>query len=139
MPSERTEKSLFKSESNGNFITGAQYIAEIMVMREAEKEQVKLSQHFWSSNPWKQKLQSQVTKCYQLLKTFSEKAIINAIQKNKWLYSLRSNKAKELIQIEQTKLDKSKAILDKAEGVKKGATTTNIQQTTKKNRLSKLK
>jgi hypothetical protein len=57
---------------------------------------------------WQKKFQSQVTKAYQLLKKYEDKAIINALNsyRGKFIYSLRVKTLEKLIQKEQSGLDK---------------------------------
>ena len=62
----------------------------------------------WNTDKWKKKFQSQVTKAYQLLKKYSDKAIINALNsyKGKKIYSLRVKFLEPIINDEQVRLNK---------------------------------
>ena len=99
----------YKHKTTGQACNSAQYIAEIVCLREAEKENVGRPAHaLWNTDKWKKKYKSQVTKAYQLLKKYSDKAIINALnsQRGKRIYSLRVKNLEYLIKDAQKSLDK---------------------------------
>lgn len=99
----------YRHKTTGQSCNAAQYIAETVCLREAEKENVgRPAYALWNTEKWKKKFQSQVTKAYQLLKKYHEKAIINALSSNKGktIYSLRVKFLEDLIKQEQVKLDK---------------------------------
>ena len=99
----------YKHKTTGQPCNAAQYIAEMVCLREAEKQNVgKPAYALWNTEKWKKKFQSQVTRAYQLLKKYHEKAIINALNswKGKNIYSLRVKFLEDLIQKEQVQLDK---------------------------------
>ncbi len=98
----------YRHKTTGQCCNAAQYIAEMVCLREAEKENVgRPAYALWNTEKWKKKFQSQVTKAYQLLKKFNEKAIINALnsRKGKNIYSLRVKFLPDLISKEQSELD----------------------------------
>ena len=99
----------YKHKTTGQECNAAQYIAELVCLREAEKENVgRPAYALWNTKKWQKKFQSQVTKAYQLLKKYQDKAIINALNsyQGKFIYSLRVKKLEKLIQKEQNSLDK---------------------------------
>ena len=99
----------YRHKTTGQVCNAAQYIAEMVCLREAEKQNVgRPAYALWNTEKWKKKFQSQVTKAYQLLKKFSEKAIINALNsfKGRNIYSLRVKFLPDLIGKEQATLDK---------------------------------
>ena len=99
----------YKHKTTGQPCNSAQYIAEIVCLREAEKENVgRPAYALWNTEKWKKKYQSQVTKAYQLLKKYSDKAIINALNspRGKSIYSLRVKNLEYLIKDAQKSLDK---------------------------------
>ena len=99
----------YKHKTTGQPCNAAQYIAEMVCLREAEKQNVGRPAHaLWNTQKWQKKFQSQVTKAYQLLKKYEDKAIINALNsyQGKFIYSLRVKTLEKLIQKEQGKLDK---------------------------------
>jgi len=98
----------YKHKTTGQECNAAQYIAEMVCLREAEKQRVgRPAYALWNTETWQKKFKSQVTKAYSLLKEYSEKAIINALNsyKGKNIYSLRVRFIEAIIKIEQRKLD----------------------------------
>jgi hypothetical protein len=99
----------YKHKTTGQACNAAQYIAEMVCLREAEKERVgRPAYALWNTETWQKKFKSQVTKAYGLLKKYSDKAIINALNsyKGKNIYSLRVKFLEPIIQNEQKALDK---------------------------------
>ena len=99
----------YKHKTTGQACNAAQYIAEMVCLREAEKERVgRPAYALWNTETWQKKFKSQVTKAYSLLKKYSDKAIINALNsyKGKNIYSLRVKFLEPIIQNEQKALDK---------------------------------
>ena len=99
----------YKHKTTGQPCNAAQYIAEMVCLREAEKQNVgRPAYALWNTEKWKKKFQSQVTKAYQLLKKYHEKAIINALvsYRGKTIYSLRVKFLEGLIKKEQKQLEK---------------------------------
>ena len=99
----------YKHKTTGQECNAAQYIAEMVCLREAEKQRVgRPAYALWNTDKWQKKFKSQVTKAYGLLKKYSDKAIINALNsyKGKNIYSLRVKFLEPIIKAEQKKLDK---------------------------------
>ena len=99
----------YKHKTTGQPCNAAQYIAEMVCLREAEKQNVgRPAYALWNTDKWKKKFQSQVTKAYQLLKKYHEKAIISALISHggKTVYSLRVKFLEGLIKKEQKRLEK---------------------------------
>ncbi len=99
----------YKHKINGKPCNAAQYIAEMVCLRKAEKERTgRQGDDFWNTPKWKKEFQSQVTKAYGLLKKYSDKAIIAALNSyaGKSIFSLRVKSLDKLIKKEQFKLDK---------------------------------
>tara|TARA_R110000824_G_scaffold234013_1_gene422475 strand:- start:404 stop:763 length:360 start_codon:yes stop_codon:yes gene_type:complete len=114
----------------------------MVCLREAEKENVgKPAYALWNTDKWKKKFQSQVTKGYQLLKKFEEKAIINALNsyRGKSIYSLRVKFLPDLIKKEQAKLEIINSREIKEIAYKDTTLSTNKKPFGKKSALSKLK
>ena len=64
----------YKHKTTGQPCNSAQYIAEIVCLREAEKANVgRPAYALWNTEKWKKKYQSQVTKAYQLLNSLRVK------------------------------------------------------------------
>jgi len=92
MPENPTEKSRYKSPSSGDYITCAQYVAEVMCARMAEKENVGSQAHkFWNLPKWQKHYQHQVVLANRLVKKYPEAAIVKAINSPECrrMYSLR--------------------------------------------------
>ena len=101
MPENPTDKSRYKSPSSGDYITCAQYVAEVMCSRMAEKENVGSQAHkFWNLPKWKKHYQYQVVLANRLVKKYPEAAIVKAINSPecKRMYSLRFPPLESIIQ-----------------------------------------
>ena len=99
----------YKHKTTGQECNAAQYIAEMVCLREAEKHRVgRPAYALWNTDKWQKNFKSQVTQAYGLLKKYSDKAIINALNsyKGKNIYSLRVKFLEPIIKAEQKKLDK---------------------------------
>tara|TARA_Y100001938_G_scaffold145253_1_gene221524 strand:- start:160 stop:519 length:360 start_codon:yes stop_codon:yes gene_type:complete len=84
----------------------------MVCLREAEKQRVgRPAYALWNTDKWQKKFKSQVTKAYTLLKKYSDKAIINALNsyKGKNIYSLRVKFLEPIIKKEQESIDKLEA------------------------------
>lgn len=116
MPKQQTEKSRYPSRySPGKFVSAAQYITEFICEAKARKEQTSLPIRFWELPDWKKYYQFQVTICNRLLKQFKAAAILAALKnpKAKYIYSLQAPFLKNLIKMEQDKLDKEVKVIIK--------------------------
>jgi methionine salvage enolase-phosphatase E1 len=91
--------------SNNKEVSAAQYITEIICEHLAKKDKKDLHYKFWTNPIWTKFYKSQIFSAHKLLKQYSAKAIIAALQtpKGVYIYSLR---APHLIQIieEQQKI-----------------------------------
>lgn len=120
MTEERTDLSRYKSPSTGDYCTGAQYIAEMMCQRMAEKDnEGSLAYKFWNTKKWQKTYQLQVIAANRLVEKYEERAIIAALKSRRGLkiYSLRFPALKAMIE-EQVgilkKQDKEKPVIDHA-------------------------
>ena len=132
----------YKHKTTGQACNAAQYIAEMVCLREAEKERVgRPAYALWNTETWQKKFKSQVTKAYSLLKKYSDKAIINALNsyKGKNIYSLRVSFLEPIIKAEQKKLDKIDSREIKEVEYKDNTLSPNVRPFGKKSRLSRLK
>ena len=105
-------KKNYKHKTTGQECNAAQYIAEMVCLREAEKQRIgRPAYALWNTDKWQKKFKSQVTKAYGLLKKYSDKAIINALnsQRGKNIYSLRVKFLEPIIKKEQEAIDKLEA------------------------------
>jgi hypothetical protein len=98
MTLRRSKVSRFKSPSTGEYCTIAQYIAEILVQRKAEKENKgSLSYKFWNKTQ-KSAYTRQVQAVSKLIKEFGEKKVYDyIININKRVYSAQPKWVKEEI------------------------------------------
>lgn len=97
---KRTEKSRYKHESTGDHCTCAAYVAEIMCKRNAEnKNQGSLPFKFWNKKPWNWTFTRQVTKAHELIKKYSEQALVKAIHSPEFkrIFSLNHPSADTII------------------------------------------
>lgn len=72
-----------KSNYTDRNITPAQYLAEFICERQAQKQKVSLFNHFWNSEAWKKTFQHQVVIANRLLKSYTLVEIINVLNSYK--------------------------------------------------------
>jgi hypothetical protein len=90
MTQEKKLQKVFKSPSSGVLCNVAQYIAEVMCLRKAERENKgSLSFKFWNGSHKKQ-YQSQIVAVNRLIKEFGQDVLLAFInsEKGKRIYSL---------------------------------------------------
>jgi hypothetical protein len=100
MVKKRSNTSKYQSPSTGEFCTCAQYIAEIMCTRMAQKDnQGTQAYKFWNTDKWKKVYQYQVVLANRLIKKYSEKSVSQAINSNELrrAYSLRHPKVDDVV------------------------------------------
>lgn len=110
MSKKRTDKSNYKSPSTGEYCTAAQYIAEIVCQRQAEKDNVGTPAYkFWNTEKWKKSYTHQIILANRLVKKYDERAIVKALKsaRGKSIYSLRFPGLEDLIKKEQETLKRS--------------------------------
>tara|TARA_B100002019_G_scaffold159141_1_gene137074 strand:- start:8317 stop:8769 length:453 start_codon:yes stop_codon:yes gene_type:complete len=113
MVKERSDRSKYTSPSTGEFCTCAQYVAELMCTRMAQrKNQGTQAYKFWNTDKWKKIYQFQVILANRLISKYSELALVKAVQSRELsrAYSLRHPKVNEVVRKHdiQVKLDASK-------------------------------
>ncbi len=131
----------YVSISTGESCTAAQLIAEMMVLRRASKQKVKLTGHFWKQEPWRKYYGEQVIAANALLKIFAPQAIFKALKRKEcsWQYSLRTNGLSDIIKEEQTKFEAEQVNLQRSsEREFNTATTTELPSFGKASLRSKL-
>jgi hypothetical protein len=92
MPENPTDNSRYKSPSTGDYCTCAQYVAEIVCSRVAEKENIGTQAHkFWNTAKWRKMYQYQVVLANRLIKKYPEAAVVKAVHSPECrrMYSLR--------------------------------------------------
>jgi hypothetical protein len=104
-----TDKRRYKSPSGGDYVTCAQYVAEAVCTRMAEKENIgSQSYKFWNTPKWKKVFQYQVVLAHRLLRKYPEAAVVRAVHSPecKRMYSLRYPLLEKVIQKYQAIIDK---------------------------------
>ncbi len=112
MKRKRTEKSKYKHESTGDYCTCAAYVAEIMCRRNAEnKNEGSLPYKFWNRKPWNWTFRRQLYAANNLIKDFSEEAVVKAINSEEFrgIFSLNHPKVIGVIRKYQLLLDEEKS------------------------------
>jgi len=86
--------------SNGKTVSAAQYITELICENKARKDRLDLHYRFWVSKKWEAYYRNQIASAHKLLKTYGDKAIINAIRDKEAekIYSLRAPHLPAIIQ-----------------------------------------
>ena len=90
MTQEKKQEKVFKSPSSGVMCSVAQYIAEVMCLRKAEKENKgNLPLKFWNTEKRKKSYQSQIVATQRLISEFGEEIILAFINSDdgKKIYS----------------------------------------------------
>jgi hypothetical protein len=133
-----TSKKKYPSRySNGKEIAAAQYLAEMMCERMAQKNRKELPQRFWNQPEWKKSYRSQLLAAQGLLKIYDESVVIRAVKNLKGIYSLRAPSLDDAIKEEKKKAEANK---DKKANVKRVDTKAKPRQhRTRKTQLGKLK
>ena len=113
MAKERSDRSKYTSPSTGEFCTCAQYVAELMCTRMAQrKNQGTQAYKFWNTDKWKKIYQFQVILANRLISKYSEIALVKAVQSRELsrAYSLRHPKVNDVVRKHdvQAKLDASR-------------------------------
>ena len=101
MTKNRTDKSKYMSPSTGEYCTCAQYLAEVMCTRMAQKENEGTQAYkFWNTNKWKKTYSYQVILANRLANKYRCAAIVKAINSKelKHVYSLGYPNLEQVIQ-----------------------------------------
>jgi hypothetical protein len=114
MAKQQTEKSRFPSRYGGedNFVTGTQYIIELICEKKAKLDNRNLPLKFWTHPDWAAFYKRWLRQVAKLLKEFDEKAIIAALKSKKsgMRWSLHTEFMLNLIREEQGVLDNKKDV-----------------------------
>lgn len=89
--------------SNGKKVSDAQYITELICEHKARRDRKDLHYRFWLNKEWEKFFRSQIASAHKLLKQYSAKAIVAALNnpKTRNTYSLRSKYLVPIIQSEE--------------------------------------
>jgi hypothetical protein len=99
-------KTTFTSRYTDKPITAAQYLAERICERIAQREKTDLPFKFWNQTKWKRTFLYQVQIANGLLKIYRPEAIIIALRKTPKIYSLNAQFLDPLIRVEQDTIEK---------------------------------
>ena len=141
MPKNPTNKSRYKSPSTGDYCTCAQYVAEIICSRMAEKENLGTQSHkFWNSPKWRKIYQYQIVLANRFLAKYPEAAVVKAINSPECsrMYSLRYPPLESIIQ-KYKKISDSQNQTDDTITFKEDAVTRKNRSYGKKSTLHKLR
>lgn len=81
-----------------------QELAVLMLKR--QNKDTTLPANFWNLPKFKKAYQHQLRLATKLLKTYSEQAIQNVLQREDWIYSLAIKRLDDLLLVEETKISK---------------------------------
>lgn len=125
--------------SNGKEVSAAQYITEIICEHYAKKEKLDLHYRFWTRKEWATYYRNQIGTANKLLKKYSAKAIIKALNdpRSYRIYSLRAPHLVSIIEQAEEEIKHQNTELTKQYNRKQNSTFA--KNSTKKNILSKLK
>lgn len=91
MTQTKKQEKVFRSPSSGVMCSAAQYIAEIMCLRKAEKENKgNLPLKFWNTEKRKKSYQGQIVATQRIIAEFGEEVLLAFINSDsgKFVYSL---------------------------------------------------
>ena len=80
--------SKYASKYTDRLVTPSQHIAELLCERKATKDKKNLWKQFWNDKEWNSFFKRQCTLANKLLKLYDEGAIIQALGRVKWAWSL---------------------------------------------------
>jgi hypothetical protein len=141
MSNIQTQKSRFPSKySPGQFVTGAQYIIELLCERKAQLEGKTLVIQFWKQKEWAAFFRSQTNTCNKLIQEYDAIAIIRALTRKErdTTYSLRSPWILPIIKEEQEKYNKEKEIIASLPKVEKAEAVEFKERPQQRGKIDKL-
>lgn len=112
------------SPNCGQEVKPAQYLAELMVTRQAQRLNVDLPFKFWNTERWKKPFKTELFKAYALLKLYDAQVIINVMNDQKWLSTLLYRDLQSLLDKEVERL----AYLQKLAEVSEEIEETNVNE-----------
>ncbi len=125
--------------SNGKQVSAAQFITETICERKAQMNQEDLHYRFWLQKNWASFYRNQIGSAHKLLKEYSAKAIIRALNTNggRRIYSLRAPHLIDMIQKEEQLLQTENT--DFSLDINRDKNISYHKHTVKPNIISKLK
>lgn len=106
MANKRTKASSYESKYGGGWVTGTQYLAEMMCARKSQIiDKKELPLKFWKSPLWQKEFKTQSMIARKLIAEFDIELIFKVLRTNrgKSVYSLGAPWVKEMIQEEKSK------------------------------------
>jgi hypothetical protein len=134
-----TQPKYISKYSNNKEVSAAQYITEMICEKKAKVFKLDLHYRFWTNKEWSAYYRNQIASANKLLKTYSSKAIVNALkspQASK-IYSLRAPTLTSIIKHEEAKLEQENTTLKQEYDRKDNAKFAKNRN--KKNIISKIK
>lgn len=109
MSKQQTDLKKYRSPSTGDFCTAAQYIAEIICQRIADKDKLgALAYKFWNQDKWKKIYIRQVSLANKLVKEYGDDFVRFVKSKSgKYIISLGMRDIKQKFERFKKTLDKS--------------------------------
>lgn len=102
MPSkwyEQTDDRGYPSKySPGKFVTGAQYLIELICERKAHLNHTTLPIYFWRDEKWEKEFKAQTRCINALLRMYDLRALVHVLHNNPKVYSLRATFVKPKIE-----------------------------------------
>jgi hypothetical protein len=125
--------------SNNKEVSAAQYITEMICEKKAKVFKLDLHYRFWTNKEWSSYYRNQIASANKLLKTYSAKAIINALKnpQTSKIYSLRAPTLVSIIKQEEKIVEQQNTVLKQEYNRKENAKFA--KNSNKKNIISKIK
>ena len=110
---------MYTSKYTDGLVTPANHIVEILMERKANKDGIKLTKAFWQLPQFKRPYQLNLLQVSALLNAYSDKAIINALNREKWAWSVTAKQVKQAVIEEEAKLKRleTQKVVSQAETV----------------------
>lgn len=112
MPSkwyEQTDNRGYPSKyAPGKYITGTQYLIELLCERKAHLDQQTLPIYFWRNEKWEIEFKAQTRCINSLLKKYDLRALVHVLHTNPKVYSLRAAFVKPKIEAAQKLVEADK-------------------------------
>ena len=98
----------YVSKVSGRDTNAAQFITELVMVRQAVKKRKDLPDKFWNMPEWKLEYKKQIVKANTFLKVYDSDIIISTLlnHNNRWINSLWLPSLGELIEAQQIEVDR---------------------------------
>ena len=107
---ENYQKFSYQSILTQEYILPHQWVAEVLIKRNADYNKTQLPDRFWQDkkSKWSKEFRKQVQQAAKLMKRFSEEALLNFLKNNQYKFSLFPKANIALIESEQKIIDNRK-------------------------------